>query len=214
MLAQLLTGSREMPLAMARTCWAPGILWICRVRVSVVHTDTIEPATSLVYVSNHQSYLDIPILFTTLPHNLYFVAKQELRKVPLLGWYMAATGMIFIDRSNPRNGVRSLRRAAELIKTGKSVILFPEGTRNPAPALTTFKKGPFTLAHQAGTAILPVGINTDRPLALSTLSRVHATVTTGAPVLLPAKPDTESIDRIRQTVGELSGKATATAGAV
>ncbi|MEQ8471001.1 MAG: lysophospholipid acyltransferase family protein [Marinoscillum sp.] len=144
---------------MARSMWAPGILWICGIRMRVTGGQQLSKQDSYVFVANHQSYLDIPVLFRAITVNLYFVAKKELKKIPFLGWYMMATGMIFIDRTNRAKSVESLKRAAKLIAKGKSVIMFPEGTRSKDGFLADFKKGPFMLASQAGVDVVPVGIS-------------------------------------------------------
>lgn len=139
--------------------WAPGILWICGIRLKVSGGNQLSETSSYVFVANHQSYLDIPVLFRAIPVNLYFVAKKELKKIPFLGWYMMATGMIFIDRTNRSKSIESLKKAARLISKGKSVIMFPEGTRSKDGFLADFKKGPFMLASQADVDIIPVGIS-------------------------------------------------------
>lgn len=144
---------------MARTMWAPGILWICGIRLQIAGGQGLSPLKSYVFVANHQSYLDIPVLFRAVPVNLYFVAKKELKKIPFLGWYMMATGMIFIDRKNRARSIDSLKRAAKLIARGKSVIMFPEGTRSRDGFLAAFKKGPFMLASQANVNVVPLGIS-------------------------------------------------------
>lgn len=112
-----------------------------------------------VVMANHHSMLD-PLLLWQLPLHLRFVAKKELLWVPGLGLGMWITGHIFIDRGQREKAIASLRRAAEKIKAGTSVLIFPEGTRShgiPEPLLP-FKKGGFMLAIEAGVPILPVGI--------------------------------------------------------
>jgi len=154
----LLTLNRKIPVVMARTWWSPGILWACGVELEVEGTASVKPGSSYVFVSNHASYLDIPLLFRAIPKNLYFVAKKEIKWVPFVGWYMAATGMIFVDRTNRSKSVESLKKAALLIKKGKSVLMFPEGTRSRHGEINTFKKGPFMLASQADIAVVPISI--------------------------------------------------------
>jgi 1-acyl-sn-glycerol-3-phosphate acyltransferase len=109
-------------------------------------------------VSNHQSFIDIPILFRALPINLYFVAKKEIKKMPFIGWFMMLTGMIFIDRSNRQKSYASMQLAGQKIKKGKNVLTFPEGTRSKDGIIGTFKKGSFSIAIENNIAILPVSI--------------------------------------------------------
>ena len=96
----LVTFSRKMPLVMARTIWSPGILFIAGGKTKINGLENIEKTKTYIVMANHSSYLDIPTLFRILPLNLHFIAKKELKKVPFLGWYMMATGMIFINRGN------------------------------------------------------------------------------------------------------------------
>lgn len=144
---------------MARTMWAPGILWLCGVKLVVSGTEHIKADEAYIFVSNHLSFLDIPVLFKIIPVNLHFVAKTEIKRMPFVGWYMWATGMIFIDRQNRERAIQSLKRAGKLIKSGKNVIMFPEGTRSRDGSVQDFKKGPFVLAAEAGLRIIPVAIS-------------------------------------------------------
>ena len=144
---------------MARTMWSPGILWICGARLEVSGIDNIDRSCSYIFVSNHLSFLDIPILFRVIPVNLYFVAKEEIKKMPFVGWYMWATGMIFIDRANRDKAFQSLKRAGKLIRNGKNVIMFPEGTRSKDGEISQFKKGPFVLASESDLPVIPIALS-------------------------------------------------------
>jgi len=151
---------------MARTMFAPGILWLCGVSLEVRGKEHLSQQESYVFVANHLSYVDIPALFRAVPKGLHFVAKKEIRLVPFIGWYMFATGMIFVDRSNKQKAVASLDRAGKLIKKGKDVLMFPEGTRSKTGEVGVFKKGPFMLAAKADIAVVPVAvIGTDQVLS-------------------------------------------------
>jgi 1-acyl-sn-glycerol-3-phosphate acyltransferase len=158
MVVALVTRSGEVPLLMARHLWSP--LW-WRITGS---TFTVEPLPDIdwsqphIFAMNHQSALDIPCAFAALPVNLRFIAKHVLRWVPFLGWYMEMTGMIFINRSNRREAVLSLRKAGERIRAGSNILVFPEGTRSKDGRIQPFKKGPFLLALEAQVPIVPVAI--------------------------------------------------------
>ncbi|WP_072032182.1 lysophospholipid acyltransferase family protein [Crocinitomix catalasitica] len=143
---------------MARTIWAPGILFILGSKTKVTGLENIEKGKHYILFSNHLSYLDIPALFKVIPLNLHFIAKKELRKSPFIGWYMRATGMIFIDRSNSIEASKSLTEAVQLIKEGKTVLIFPEGTVSANGEVQRFKKGGFNIAMESGIEILPVSI--------------------------------------------------------
>ena len=154
----ILTSSRKTPLIMARTVWSPVILWLAKTKTEITGLDHIDKNKTYIIVSNHLSYLDIPTLFRVLPLNLHFIGKHQLKKAPFIGWYMQATGMIFINRENKRSAVKSLDEAALLIKYGKTVLIFPEGTVSEDKVIRKFKKGAFTLAIKSGIEILPLSL--------------------------------------------------------
>ncbi len=115
-----------------------------------------EPA---VFMSNHQSLFDIAALVETLPVDFRFVAKKELMRVPVFGWAMWASGHIVIDRGNRARAVARMQRAAERVRAGVNVIVYPEGTRSAESRLRPFKSGGFHLAIQAQVPILPVTVS-------------------------------------------------------
>ena len=154
----VVTFSRKTPLIMARTIWSPVILWLAKSTTSITGLENIDKNKTYIIVSNHLSYLDIPTLFRILPLNIHFIAKHQLRKAPFIGWYMRATGMIFINRENGRAAAKSLDDAAILIKNGKTVLIFPEGTVSEDKKIKRFKKGGFSLALKSGIDILPLSL--------------------------------------------------------
>lgn len=137
--------------------FARTILFISGVRLHVHGKENFhtEPA---IYVSNHTSQMDIPAITAAFPFPLFFVAKHSLRSVPFLGWYMRAVGMIFVDRTNREKAMQSMRDAAEIIRSGKNVLTFPEGTRSPDGELKLFRRGSFVIAKEGGLAIVPVAV--------------------------------------------------------
>jgi 1-acyl-sn-glycerol-3-phosphate acyltransferase len=140
--------------------WTWVILRIAGTSLRVEGLDNIDPGRSYVFMVNHQSNIDIPVLVQSLhPFQLRWIAKKELLWVPFFGWAMWATKHITVDRSDPLDAVRSLERAKERIAAGVSVVIFPEGTRSRDGKLLRFKKGGFLLAVQTQTTIVPVTIN-------------------------------------------------------
>jgi 1-acyl-sn-glycerol-3-phosphate acyltransferase len=127
-----------------------------RVRVHGVHH--IKPGTSYVFLSTHQSYMDIPAMLGYLPAQLRIAAKKSLFRIPFMGWHLTRAGHIPIDRSSTENAVASMQRAASYLKGGICAFVFPEGTRSRDGYLHKFKKGGFKLAVQAGVPIIPVTI--------------------------------------------------------
>jgi 1-acyl-sn-glycerol-3-phosphate acyltransferase len=138
--------------------WSRMIVRTTRTKVRVTGTENIKPGESYVFLSTHQSYMDIPVMLGYLPAQLRIAAKKEVFRIPFLGWHMRRAGHISIDRGSTAVAVQNLQRAAGEIKNGVSAFLYPEGTRSPDGRLQPFKKGGFKLAMQAGVPIVPVTI--------------------------------------------------------
>jgi 1-acyl-sn-glycerol-3-phosphate acyltransferase len=138
--------------------WAPALLWVGGVKLRVEGFENVPKNQAVIFVSNHQSTADIPVLFSVLPLNVRFVAKHVLGYVPFLGWYLHLTGFILINRSDRKKAVQQLERAVQRIRAGTSIIVFPEGTRSPTVEILPFKKGAFNLALKAGVPICPIAI--------------------------------------------------------
>ena len=128
-------------------------------RVEWERLDIANRHTPCIYVSNHQSNVDIWALIAVLPKRTRFVAKQSLFEIPVFGWAMRVSDFIPIDRTNRAKAIRSLDEAATKIRGGRSVVMFAEGTRSAGDTLAPFKKGPFYLALAAGVPIIPVAIS-------------------------------------------------------
>jgi 1-acyl-sn-glycerol-3-phosphate acyltransferase len=141
----------------ARRLWAPTLLWMAGARVEVEGAEHVDSRRPTLYACNHQSSIDIPVLFLALPVNLRFIAKEQLRWVPLVGWYLQLAGHILIDRSNRARAIASLDKAAvEIARRKISLIVFPEGTRSPDGRILPFKHGSFGLALKARIPVVPV----------------------------------------------------------
>ncbi|MFL5573388.1 MAG: lysophospholipid acyltransferase family protein [Gemmatimonadaceae bacterium] len=135
--------------------WSAAVLWAVGIKVRVHGLDKLKPEEPHIFASNHVSWFDVPALAKVLPR-YKFVAKAELFKVPIFGGGMRAVGMIEIQRDNRKAAFGAYEVAAERIRAGSSVIVFPEGTRGHEYALRPFKKGPFVLAIAAGVPIVPI----------------------------------------------------------
>lgn len=138
--------------------WADIVLALSGMRVKVCEQVALDPDQSYVFAANHQNMLDIFILSGKLPYPFGFVAKEEVRRVPVIGTAMRHAPSVFVDRSNPRAAIASMKVAGQQIREGNSVLIFPEGHRTYAPSLLPFKKGAFMLALEAGVPIVPVTI--------------------------------------------------------
>ena len=139
----------------ART-WARSILFASRISVTVNGLANIDPGQSYVYMSNHQSNFDIPVLLAHLPVQFRWLAKAELFKIPIFGRAMRGAGYVKIDRFNQESAFESIKEAGSRMKNGVSVMIFPEGTRSRDGKIRPFKKGGFIMAVDSGVPIVPV----------------------------------------------------------
>jgi 1-acyl-sn-glycerol-3-phosphate acyltransferase len=139
--------------------WTSAILKIAGVRLHVRGLEGLDPATPYIFMANHQSYIDIPVLLEAFPHfQLRLIAKKELLRVPVFGWALWASKHIVVDRSGRGQTMASLRRAKDKIADGFSVVIFPEGTRAKSESVLPFKRGGFVLAVMAQVPVVPVTI--------------------------------------------------------
>ena len=153
-----ITFNRQFPLYIARTLFSRGLLKIAGTKLTTYGIENVPIDKPMIFVANHCSHLDIGILCRIAPVNLHFIGKKELMWIPIVGWYMFIAGHIMIDRSNKRKAIESLKKAAIKIKNGKSVAMYPEGTRSKTGKMGEFKKGAFHLAIDAGVSVVPVYI--------------------------------------------------------
>ena len=135
--------------------WSRQLLRAAGTPVRVAGLERI-PAGPVVYASNHSSMFDIWALAATLPGSVRFVAKQELARIPLVGRAMVTVGHIMIDRAHPARALTGYERAADLLRSGISAVVFPEGTRSRTGELLPFKNAPFGLAIAAQAPVVPV----------------------------------------------------------
>lgn len=175
--------------------WSRLILVACGVRV-IVEGAANAPTGPAVYAANHGSAFDIPILFGYLPADFRVIHKRSIYLIPIVGWHLFLGGHIAISRRNPFKARRSLELAAERVRAGTSLVVFPEGTRSPTAEVRHFKRGSLVLAMNAGVPVVPVslvGVKRVVPRGLLTLApgtiriRIHAPIpTTGRDVGLAA----------------------------
>ena len=148
----------------ART-WSRLILSTTGVQVDVQGLERLVPGRTYVFVSNHQSIYDIPILFWSIPFQLRIIAKQSLGRFPFLGWHLRRTGHMLVDRARPdRSAIFGW--ASSLTSKGLSLIVFPEGTRSRDGRVRRFKGGGFYLALEAGLPVVPLSVTGSRHVML------------------------------------------------
>jgi 1-acyl-sn-glycerol-3-phosphate acyltransferase len=156
-LVSLFDSSGNVPHRVARL-WGKIQLRITGTRVLIQGLGNIDSQKSFILVSNHQSTFDIFALLGYLPIQFRWTAKAELFRTPFMGWAMSRIGYIPIERNSPKKAYRSMLRAAEVVRRGTSIIIFPEGTRSPDGNLQPFKKGVFLIALKSQAPILPITI--------------------------------------------------------
>ncbi len=155
--SMLITGGAGRSLWMARRLWSPSALRLSGVRLEVLREGAL-PAGPAIYAANHESALDVFALVVAVPGDLRFLAKRELFRIPVFGWYLRLAGFVEVDRRDRARALASLRRAAAQVRAGTSLAVFPEGTRSRDGRVHPFKKGPFVLALEAGVPVVPIAI--------------------------------------------------------
>jgi 1-acyl-sn-glycerol-3-phosphate acyltransferase len=138
------------------------VLFICGVKRTVIGQENVPKDEAVLYISNHRSYFDIPVAYTTVPTLTGFMAKKEIARIPFLSYWMRFLQCLFLDRDDIKQGLKTILKGIEQVKAGYSVFISPEGTRSQGTEMKPFKEGSFKIAEKTGCAIIPVAItNTD-----------------------------------------------------
>jgi 1-acyl-sn-glycerol-3-phosphate acyltransferase len=191
--------------------WARMCCRIAGVRVIIEGADKLQPQTGYIYCANHLSQFDIFSFQAWFPLSFRWLAKEELFKIPFLGRAMRNAGAISINRSHGREAMTSLRQAAERIKAGTSILIFPEGTRSADGTLQPFKGGAMLLAIKAGVPIVPVAFIGSYSVLPKGAFFVHPgtiTIKIGDPVVIAGKSNKDKQGLalvIHDQVAELMG---------
>jgi len=128
------------------------------ITVEIAGEENYDPNENYLIMSNHAGMADIPLILGSIHLNMRFVAKEELGKIPIFGWAIKQGGYVLIKRGQNREALKSLLMASEVLKNGRSVHIFPEGTRSETGNILPFKRGAFMIAQKAHAPILPVAI--------------------------------------------------------
>jgi 1-acyl-sn-glycerol-3-phosphate acyltransferase len=139
--------------------WARSIVRAAGIDLQIEGAEKIERAQRYVLVSNHYSYFDIPCVFAAVPQPIRFMAKVSLFKIPIFGWAIGRAGFIPIDRKNRRTAVKSFDLAAQRIRRGNTIVIFPEEGRSRNREMRPFQRGAFLLALKTELPILPIAID-------------------------------------------------------
>ena len=191
--------------------WSGGVLAASLVRVEVTYAPELEPGKSYVFLANHQSLFDIPVLIATAPGQIRMMAKRTLFQIPLFGWALKAGGFISIDRADRSTASQSFSSASARLREGTSMLLFPEGTRSLDDTLLPFQRGGFLLALKSGLPIVPVGVRGSRAIQRRGSFSIHpgtVAVTYGAPI----DPSTYGLRRKKELIAEVRRRIAGPAG--
>ena len=192
--------------------WSQIIFFVGGIKYQVYIPAELDRQQSYLYLSNHESLTDILALYATLDQKVVMVAKRSLLILPVFSWSMWLAGFVFINRKDTRAAYRSMHEAGKLVRRGRSVLVFPEGTRGDGKELQKFKRGGFVLAKAAGIPVIPVGIAGTRDV----LPRDHFCVWPGKIAVcvgLPIPPPTDEaqvpawMEQVRSEVDRLREKA-------
>lgn len=190
--------------------WSRGIVWTSGLRLRAEYASELDVARPVIYMANHLSLFDIPVLFVTLPGQARMLAKESLFKIPIFGWAIKLGGFISIDRQDRSKARESINAAVDRLQNGTSALVFPEGTRSLDGRLAPFHRGGVLLALKSGLPIVPVGIQgtIDVQPKKSFAIRPHDIVVRyGAPIEVSEygiRDRVELTDRVRSAVAQLA----------
>ena len=191
--------------------WSNSVLAASLARVEVYYAPELEPGKSYVFLANHQSLFDIPVLIATSPGQIRMVAKRSLFQIPVFGWALRAGGFIPVDRADRSSAIQTFASASARLRQKTSLLLFPEGTRSLDDTLLPFQRGGFLLALKSGLPIVPVGIRGSRAIQRKGSFAIRpgtVTVTYGAPIDTAAyglRRKKELTAEVRRRIAEPAG---------
>ena len=191
------TGRRQAAIARA---WSQTLLWVSGVKVTVEGLEKIRADCGYVFVANHASYMDTPVVLANIPVQFRFLAKRGLFQIPFLGTHLARAGHIPVPRDDARASVKTMMRAAQVIRDrGISLLIFPEGGRTHTGEMGPFKEGAAFIAIRAGAPLVPMALLGTRavlPYGSVNVRKGHVTMRIGDPI-----PTSDAVphDRVRLT---------------
>lgn len=162
------------------------ILKMTGVKVTVIGEENV-PDEAVLFIGNHRSFFDILLTYSRCKRLTGYVAKKEMEKIPLLSTWMRFVYCLFLDRDNPKEGLKTILKAIDYIKKGISICIFPEGTRNTGEELSMlpFKEGAFKIATKTGCPIIPISMNNTSDIFenhMPRIKKVHVVLEYGTPI--------------------------------
>ncbi len=179
------------------------VRFIAGTKLVVLGKDNIPTDSAVLYVGNHRSYFDIILSYISVPGITGFIAKKEMNRYPLLRGWMRYIHCLFLDRDDIRQGMQTILTGIGKVKSGISIFVFPEGTRNKSDdEFLPFKAGSLKIAEKSGCPIVPVAINNSDEVFEKHLPRIYKTtvVIEFAPPIYPNQLDKEARKELPETV--------------
>jgi 1-acyl-sn-glycerol-3-phosphate acyltransferase len=175
--------------------WAQSAIASNGSEIKVIGNENVPASGGVLFIANHQSNFDIPILIGFVPRDKGFIAKHEMLKIPVFSRWMRYLGCLFIDRGDARQSLKVLNEAAERLKQGHSLVIFPEGTRSKDGTVGQFKSGSLKIAVKANVPIVPITINGSMnimPKGTSFIKSACVEVIVSPPLILDELPDKDT----------------------
>jgi 1-acyl-sn-glycerol-3-phosphate acyltransferase len=191
--------------------WSNALLVFCGIPTRIEISEAAASVPQAVFMSNHESLVDIPLLFVGIRQDVRFLAKRSLFYVPFLGWSMWLAGFVPVDRDRKEKAVDVFETLEKRVRKGHSVLVFPEGTRSRTGALQAFRKSGFLLAMRTGLPIVPVAVSGAREVVGADslwIRRSPATLRMGNPIPtkgLPLSGQKALMERVRTEILRLRG---------
>ncbi len=163
------------------------VAFLSGAKVTVIGEENVPKDTPVLYIGNHRSYFDIVLSYSRVPRLTGYIAKKEILRVPILSQWMRNMDCLFLDRSDIRQGLQVILTAIEKVKSGISITIYPEGTRNSKDEMLPFHKGSFKIAQKSGCPIVPMTINNSNAIFedhLPFLKKAHVVLEYGKPIYL------------------------------
>lgn len=164
------------------------VLFFAGTKITVIGEENVPKDTPVLYIGNHRSYFDIVMTYVRVPRLTGYIAKKEMIKIPLLSVWMKYLHCLFLDRENIKEGLKTILEAIEKIKSGISICIFPEGTRNKTvDTFLEFHEGSFKIAEKSGCPIIPMAINNAGAIFedhIPLIKKTHVVIEYGKPIYM------------------------------
>jgi 1-acyl-sn-glycerol-3-phosphate acyltransferase len=188
--------------------WGRSLVKAAGIDLHVANVERLDPATRYIIVANHYSYFDIPCIVAGIPQPIRFMAKVSLFKIPIFGWALDRSGFIPIDRKNRRTAVKSFDRAADRIRKGNTIVIFPEEGRTKVRQMRPFQRGAFLLALKSEKTIVPIAIDSTFdvfPVGAKRVKPGRVTLRVGTPIVTAGRSLRDKEALLQEARGQVEG---------